>query len=426
MLVEFSVENFKSIKEKVTLSMLASSDDSNESNIIHTDKVKGKKLLKSAVIYGANASGKTNLIEALSFMDDFVKNSHNFQQGEEIPITPFLLDSKNINIPSKFDIIFINNDIKYNYGFLISQKEVIEEYLYSYKTQKPSMMFHRKNTTEIEFTHDKKEQETLFSRTTENKLYLSTAALWNYKPIEEVFKWFNNKLRSTIEIDPEVSMAYTASKCIDDNNFCSFVKNYLSIADFGVHNLKLKKYKIKDIDEIDERLSQEYKKEILKEIKNKDFINIELVHKGLDNNNEPMFVPLAFDDESDGTKKFFSLIGPFLDILADGKVLSIDELSKSLHPILVNFLINLFHKEKININSQLIFTTHDTNLLDLEIFRRDQIWFTEKNPDTGATDLYSLDDVNGVRKDENIQKGYLAGRYGAIPFIGDYSLLCQE
>ena len=421
MLIEFSVENFLSIKDRVTLSLLASADKSLDNNLIKTDVLKKDSLLRSAVLYGANASGKTNVLLALDFLNHLVINSHNNQKGTKIEYSPFKLNRENISIPSQFEVVFIKNNVKYIYGVSITDEKIVDEYLYYYPEGRRATIFERNNTTDYKFTIDKNEQNFLSKRTLENVLYLSNSTQLNYAKTSEAFEWFKDNLRIIGPTDNPTLTEYTIKLLNEDKAFKEYLLKALVEADLG----------ISDISASVETISMEdlptdfpkHLKSILSDDKGElKKIDIKTIHTVHNIEGNEINVQFEFDEESDGTQRMFSLIGPWIDVLINGRILVVDELDTKLHHLLNVFLIKMFHDPSQNkSNAQLIFTTHNTNLLDLDLFRRDQIWFTEKNPDIGSTDLYSLIEFS-PRKDKKIQKGYLAGRYGAIPFISSGKL----
>ncbi|MCK5040237.1 MAG: ATP-binding protein [Candidatus Aenigmarchaeota archaeon] len=405
MLIEFNVENFRSIKEEVTLSMVSTKDASLEDNLIKIDVLKEDSLLKSAAIYGANASGKTNVLLALTLLKGLVTTSHNFQKGDSLEFTPFKLDKKCLTKPIKMSITFIKKGVKYVYGLSFNKEKIISEYLYSYPYKKT--IFERKNTNDYKFMKNKKEQDVLSLRTRPNQLYLSKATLDNYEPLSKIFDWFKEDLRVIISTDYHTLKNYTAGMLKDDSTK-KLILNALAVADVGIDDISRTIEKLTMAD-LPKDMPQELKKLVMNNEKEIKQSKINTIHKG---------VSFDFDEEeSEGTKKIFSLIGPWIDALKNGRILIVDELDVKLHHLLNVFLIKLFHDPTQNKNNaQLIFTTHNTNLLDRDIFRRDQIWFTEKDDKIGVTDLYSLVEYS-PRKDKDVERGYLAGKYGALPFI---------
>ncbi len=422
MLIEFSVKNFLSFKDKVTLSMEKGIGNENLENTI-TNSI--TDLLKTAAIYGANASGKSNILKAFTCAILMIRNSNLISiDGKWDFIKPFLFDENSKNKPSEFEFIFIANNIKYRYFFSADASRIYDETLDAYYSQKPTNIFTRTKTNIYEFSNDKNKLEPLAATNTENKLFLSTATTWNYDKTKDAFLWF----LTTID-------TYTSFNKISDKDLIDYSNNDKELKKFALKLLKESDILIKDIfvDYYEEKKVDRTMKDILTSsllgINEKDKninVNIELEHEVIDENNNTHTYKLNFNDESSGTKVLFAL-APFLKrSFEKTKVIVVDELERSLHPTLVEFIIKLFNNEKINkVNSQLIFTTHATNLLNLEIFRRDQIWFTEKNPNNGISRLYPLDSFS-IRKDENIQKGYINGRYGAVPFINDVDLWLED
>ena len=421
MLIEFNIQNFRSFKEEITLSLVASSDKLLDDNLIKSDLLKKDKLLKSAVIYGPNASGKSNLILALSTLKNLVMSSHKFQKGTKIIYYPFKLDEECLSLPSKLEVVFIKDSIKYIYGVSFNNEKIIEEYLYYYPEGRKALIFERKNTNNYRFTVDKKEQKFISEKTLENVLYLSNSTQMNYKKTSEAFQWFNENLKIIGATDHPQLMDFTIQSLNKNEKLKKIILKALVVADLGINDIfaSFKKVPIEDFP----FAIQEQLKSILPSEEN--FIekmDIKTIHKVLNKNGNEFSVEFDFEEESEGTNRLFSLIGPWIDALYNGRTLIVDELDTKLHHFLNVFLINLFHDPTQNQkNAQLIFTTHNTNLIDLDIFRRDQIWFTEKNPKNGSTDLYSLVEFS-QRNDKNIRKGYLAGRYGAIPFISEERL----
>ncbi|MBW2988799.1 ATP-binding protein [Candidatus Woesearchaeota archaeon] len=410
MLIEFIVENFRSIKERVTLSLVASPDKSLDNNLIEQKALSKDKLLKSALIYGANASGKTNLLLALNFLQALVMKSHTHQKGSKIRFNPFKMEKGCLKKPTKFEIVFIKNGTKYIYGLSFDEEKIINEYLYYYPENRKALIFERSNTNKYKFTIDKKLQDFLSEKTPENVLYLSRSIQLNYKRTAGAFDWFKDNLRvigPTESLQPD----YTAS-LLKDPKLKKTILRALLEADVGIDDVSATVKKI-SADDLPSDIPDEIKSIIISSKFKGEEVKIRTSHKN---------TPFEFNEESDGTRRIFSLIGPWIDALKNGRILVVDELDTKLHHLLNVFLINLFHNTTQNkSNAQLIFTTHNVNLLDQEIFRRDQVWFTEKKSEFGDTDLYSLVEFS-PRKDKNIQKGYLAGRYGAIPFIKEGSI----
>lgn len=394
MLIQFSVENYLSIKDKVVLSMLASKDTEHPEHLI----VDGNKShLKSTVIYGANASGKSNVLNAFWFMVNYVLTSHNQQVHKAIERSPFKFDRETPARPSSFEVIFTADGIRYAYGFSVTDKAVVEEYLYYYPNGRQALIFERKDTTDFRFTVDIEEQSTLKERTSANKLYLSVASNWSYSKVIPVLEWFAS---CQIITKHSVANAYgLEAEQLKDDDYRRIIASMLRVADFGIQSLQVR----------DSEPMPPQSGDI--------FPNVEAVHTVQDTEGNAASYTLNMTEESDGTNSYFKLIGIVKKALDHGTLLVADEMDAHLHPLLTKHLVSLFNSTEFNPNgAQLIFTSHNTNLLDLDVLRRDQIWFTEKDEQTAATDLFSLYDFS-IRKDAKVEKGYLIGRYGAIPFI---------
>ena len=394
MLIQFSVENYLSIKDKVVLSLLASKDTEHSEHLIIDGN---KNYLKSSVIYGANASGKSNVLNAFWFMVNYVLTSHNQQVHKSIDRTPFKFDRETPALPSSFEVIFTANSIRYAYGFSVTDKAVTDEYLYYYPNGRQALIFERKDTTDFRFTVDVEEQNALKERTSANKLYLSVASNWSYSKVIPVLEWFAS---CQIITKHSVADAYgLEAEQLKDDDYRRVIASMLRVADLGIQALQ-----IRDTDPLSTLL-------------NDVFTNIEAVHTVQDTAGNAFSYTLNMTEESDGTNSYFKLIGIVKKALDQGTLLVADEMDAHLHPLLTKHLVSLFNSAEFNPNgAQLVFTSHNTNLLDLDVLRRDQIWFTEKDEQTAATDLFSLYDFS-IRKDAKVEKGYLIGRYGAIPFI---------
>ena len=419
MLIDFSVENFLSVKEEVCFSLLASSDRSLDNNLIAGEKaLKKNSLLRSAVLYGANASGKSNILKAFDHLKHLVITSSKNIPGQKIRFLPFKLDEKYLSKPSKFDINFVQGGIRYNYKVSFTSEKVIDESLYYYPKSKEATIFERTDTINYRFTIDKSKQKGMAERTLENVFYLSNSAQQNYDKTLKPFEWFSNVLNV---IGPTERLdKYATVKLMDkDEKWKNVVLGALVVADLGISDLhaSIKEVTLEDLSKLSpadqnlDNLSFSPKKDHASQI------DLNFFHNGFDEKHNKIGVQFDLDEESDGTQKLFSLIGIWINSLKNGNILVIDELDSKLHPFLCEYLIGMFNNPEINTNnSQLLFTTHNSTFLDQDIFRRDQIWFTEKDAEFGNTNLFSLLEFR-QRRDANIEKGYLAGRYGAVPFI---------
>ncbi len=422
MLVQFTVKNFRSFKDEATLSLVASSikERVDENTLAISENL---SLLKSAVIYGANASGKSNLIQAMKFMKWFVLNSSRETQvsSEKIKTEGFKLHTETEHQPSVFEIIFVYDQIRYRYGFAVTEKEIIEEWLYYVPNKKELEVFTR---TKQEFYLGRhfKSQELLVQekRVRPNALFLSVSAQFNGAIAAQIMEWFSSKFDciSSIYSDHYGGVTLSLSEQEKGKNL---VLEFLKRADIRIENFNIVK-----TDVVYDKLPAELKK-MLRERKSLIQLEVKTAHKKYDSKGNAVGL-VNFDigaEESQGTKKFFELSGPIINTLVEGKVLAIDELDLRLHPRLIRAICELFNSKKLNpYNAQLIFISHNTNVLDKELLRRDQIWFVEKDK-YGASELFSLvefkDAESGkkVRNDASYEKSYLKGIYGAVPCVRD-------
>lgn len=377
MILQFSVKNHRSIKDKAIISLKASSDRTFSENLILPD---GKKrLLPVMAVYGANAAGKSNLIHSILLMKEMVCGKYaKLLKGENLPQEPF--EFSDTNEPTEMEIIFFYKGIKYAYGFSFTKEKIEREYLYHWPNGREALVFSR-NESEFQFRENVQEQIILAKRTTKNRLYLTTSNEWNCAATENAYMWFKNRIEGItadsdkITIDAIRRSGESKAKILEE----------LRYADLGINDIILP---ADDNDEI----------KIIHEINDKRY-------------------SLLLKQESKGTQRFFSRIGSWINAIDNGSVIIVDGIEASMHPLLTRHLIEMIQDSEINEKgAQLIFTTHDTEFLDLNLLRRDQVWFAERNQNDMDTEIYALTDFS-PRKGENVAKGYMQGRYGAIPFI---------
>jgi AAA15 family ATPase/GTPase len=418
MLLNYSVKNFKTFKDESVLNLIASNYDKKtleEDNVIKEDKF-NYRILKSAVMYGANASGKSKLIDSLAFMKDFVLNSSSTQVGDEIEVEPFLLSSESENKPSEFEIIFLHNGELFRYGFEVTKKKVISEWLYNKSKKKEIELFYREgNKYEIHEREFSKGLE-IFKKglVRENALFLSVAAQFNESKAISVIEWFRDELMIISGLREFLYQRYTVSKTKDDE-FKNKILQFLKAADLGIQDFHIQEADLEKEIKINEKLEKIFLKKV----------EVNTMHRKYNSNYEIVEnVSFSLDnEESSGTRKFFALSGPIIDVIENGYTLVVDELDSKLHPNLVTKIVSLFNSKKFNPkNAQIIFNTHNTNLLSEDLFRRDQIWFIEKNI-YGEAKLYSLDDFKNIRKNDSFEDKYLRGKYGAVPYLGFFDSL---
>ena len=395
----------------------AKDDELEETNTFQSEGLNRLGLLRSAVIYGPNAAGKSNFIEAMRSMAQIVSDSATeTQRGDKLAVEPFKLDPETSKSATKFEVVFIADEVRYQYGFRATKEQIVEEWLIAFPKGRPQHWFARlwnekENDYQWEMGNSLLGKKSLWLESTRsNALFLSTAVLLNSQQLQPVYDWFNDTLhtKTVTNWDP----SFTASLCTDPKSKKK-VLNFLRAADIDIQDVTVKK-KLFDENDLPDSLSDDLKAKLAKNMAGKEIIEeLSMLHE----DSTGKLVPFDFSEESDGTQKLFSFAGPWLDTLKNGYVLFVDELHDNLHPKLVQFLIELFHSNETNPNNaQLVFTTHETTILNQQVFRRDQIWFCEKRDDH-ATAVYPLTDFSPRKGRENLELSYLAGRYGALPYV---------
>jgi AAA15 family ATPase/GTPase len=433
MLIQFSVGNFRSFKERATLSMVAANTNARDPLVNQNNTIKVNEhltLLTSTAIYGANASGKSNLVQAFAFMRQLVLlSAKESQAGEPIVVEPFRLSTETEKEPSFFEVVFLVNGIQYRYGFEVDRKQVISEWLFSVPSTKEAKLFVREADIIKPSPKYFKEGEDLEKKTRSNALFLSVVAQFNGEISNSILKWFR-RVGVVSGLDDMSYRGYTIKQVMEGqykNEIVQLVKN-LDIDIDDIKGIKLNMEQVK----FSPNMPEELRALFLKSAKDNGFFTIQTKHTKLDPQGQQVG-SVIFDmdvNESHGTQKAFYLGGPIIDVLSQGKVLFIDEMEARLHPHVTRALIQLFNSIETNPSrAQLIFTTHDTNQLSNKIFRRDQIWFVEKD-NLHASHLYSLAEIkiddNKVRNDASFEDDYLKGRYGAIPFLGGIKKITLE
>lgn len=399
MLVQFLVKNHRSIRDEAVISFYATKDKSLDDSLISMDSK--KQLLPVIAVYGANAAGKSNLLHAIATMQSMVIGERSRpQKGESLPWEPFGFCDSSVPEPTHFEAIFIYQGIKYAYGYSFNEKSIIEEYLYHWPNGREALIFSREEKG-YEFRENVAEQNVLAGRTPENRLYLVSSNEWNCPQTEKAFSWFRDCVVTNLA--PTADPLDTLLVMDKSKTQRARILRELLLADFGICDVQVKK-----------SIAPEIKRIIM------------MTHRTTDESGNVTEYQLPFEKESTGTQRFFSRIGSWISVVEQGKLLVIDEIEASMHSLLTRRLVEMIQDAKINTKgAQLLFTTHETGLLDLSLLRRDQVWFVERDDKCGETTLYALTDFS-PRKGENIQKGYLQGRYGAIPFISDGGAICEE
>ncbi len=402
MLIRFSFKNFKSFKNENCLDMEATSLKEHEYNVTKTDN---GDYLKVSAIYGANASGKTNVLQAFGYMkrrilvsDDSKKNS----PIDEENIYSFMINDEPIGL--EVEILAKNNKI-YKYGFEVAKDKIISEWLYEKRINKFYSIFERENNNVTMKANKISELINIDEKTLFLNIYSKIDK--NNVDFNNVYEWFINATYLNLG-DPNFEKLINeriSLKILIDENYKKELLKFIKTFDYGIVGIKITPNSVEAVKN------------------NNGVIDLKVIHKGEDGKQ----VALPFDLESNGTRKMFHLFDFFMDALKNEMVLFVDELDAKLHPLLTRYIINLFHNSDTNKgNGQLIYSTHDTVNLNKETFRRDEIWFAEKDKD-GISTIYSLSDyrINDtkVRNDATYNKDYLAGRYGAIPVLEDFNIL---
>lgn len=416
MLLEFRVKNYKSIRDEQVLSLVASADSElMDSHLALTGIKSVPRVVRSVVVYGPNASGKSTLLFALHYMRSVVAESASLiQPGQTYNVQPFRLNAQTVNEPSEFELSFVMNGTRYQYAFAMTTERIVSESLLMYRTSKPTQLFNRQLQNDgesytYEFSSYLAGSRKLWQESTRaNALFLSTAAQLNSEQLSPVFRWI---VASIIYLPSGALLNHElTTQMLVTTEGRQAIREFLVAADISISDVQavptkgFRNHVVFSPGDSPKATREE----------------AEFLIPKFSHSYESGEVQFELKDESEGTQRLYGLVAPFLDALRDGKILLVDELDSSLHTLLVRRLVSMFHDTKINASgAQLIFSTHDTSLLDRGLFRRDQIWFTEKDK-SQATCVYPLTDFS-PRKQEAWERGYLMGRYGAVPYLGDFS-----
>ncbi len=394
MLLSFSVENFRCFKDKVTLSMKATADKRHIQNVslLGSENI---KVLKSAGIYGSNASGKTTIIGAIHLMREFIISSNTYGPDQKFSHMPFAFDSDCLTRPSSFEMEFINNGVRFIYGFSYLADRVCEEHLYTYPNRRKKVVFER-NDSVYKFHSDVKLRADISKRMDSKKLYLSFASQFNDLECKTVMEWFSVKLLPMVDYNVDQSLEILFNMIQNDTGFRDLILRALKIADFG----------ITDLSDAPQVINV-----------NSSAVPIKLHNYVVQHTVGGTNTSLPLIAESKGTIRFLAVIGPVIDALLRGTTIVIDEMDLSFHTDLSKWIVGLFcDPEENKNNAQLIFNTHDAELLDQAVVRRDQIWIVSRDYKTSASSLTNLMKLN-IRNDLDIRKAYLNGSLGGAPFI---------
>lgn len=419
MLVEFSVANFRSFHARQTLSLVASSGkELRNTNVVPEPAPATPDLLRSAVMYGPNAAGKSNMLLALAAMHQLVLTSTQIAPGSHFNLAPFAFDKEAAAKPTEFELVFVHNGVRFQYGCSLTRERICAEWLFAWPEGRQQRWFERRwnsrtDKTSWRFGTSLTGQKKVWQDATrDNTLFLATAVQLNAEHLLAPFEWITQRLKP---VGPYARFAPTFSlqHCEQDSEWQKRVIEYLAAADTGIAGMHVERRKMDA--PVPSRTPDASPSRAVQIITNSpEQYDVRFTHRASTGTEGE----IGYDDESGGTQKLFAMAGPWIDVLQNGYVLVVDELDTSLHPSLLRNLVGMFHDPTINRRgAQLVFTTHDTNMLDGDLFRRDQIWFVEKDRDL-QSHLYPLTDFS-PRKQENFERGYLQGRYGALPFIGE-------
>lgn len=426
MLIEFRFKNYRSFRDEAILSMEAVGLGTMKNSLIQYNNM---KLLPGAAIYGKNGGGKSNVIRAFWLGVQFIKNAQRIQHEKaSVPVIPFALNDYSENEPTEFEFDYISNGIKYWYSFAATKEKIIRESLYHAPKGQKAQVFVRKGQ-KFSFTEDKARRKLISETVAENQLFFSIACTMNDSACINAMSWFREDVffsRDYTDIPRQLLEFY------EDSNMLKAISDYAKTADFGIEEMKfeVENKEIKNGLEIPEDIPEGMKAalasfiQVLSETSTNSEgklkmsqIKAKSQHRGIDSNGDGRFYSLELEDESDGTRKLMSLAPAIESVLKRGGVLLVDELERELHPMLVNYVVAKFQSKKSNPKgAQIIFTTHDTELMNLEYIRKDQIYFADKNRMDGSSELYSVTDFT-TKTADNIRKGYLVGKYGATPNI---------
>lgn len=426
MLIEFRFKNYRSFRDETILSMEATGLGTFKNSLISFN---GLKLLPGAAIYGKNGGGKSNVIRAFWLAAQFIKNAQRTQHEKaSIPVIPFALNDYSSSEPSEFEFIYTLEGTKYWYFFSATREKIFSESLYHAPKGQKALVFAREGQR-YSFTEDKARRKLVSEAVAENQLFFSVACTMNDSVCSNAMRWFRERLffsRDYSDI-PRQLLDYS-----NDTNMLKAISDYAKSADLGIEDMlfEINSNEVDDETALPDNIPEDIKTALaqflhtLSETSNNSEVRLKMgevtaisKHKGRNKNGNSQLYSLELADESDGTRKLMSIAPAIESVLANGGVLLVDEIERELHPMLVDFVVSKFQSKKSNLNgAQIVFTTHNTELLNMELLRKDQLYFVDKNQEDGASELYSISEF-ATRTTENIRKGYLLGKYGATPNV---------
>lgn len=438
MLIKFYCSNFKSIKDEIAFNMFAGSYKRHENHLI---PYQDKNILRTSAIYGTNGSGKTNILLALDFVKKLVvKGTRDINEKLNLPVFK-LSDCK--DLPSTFEVDFLTNEKRFSYKLKLLANTFLEEELFEYRNNQKTTIFSRKKegqTTTLAILpntnkgqKDKLREEIYAEELRDNQSFFNEGVVnKQITEFSEPFNWFKDQLKYISFEDFETNNVGLAATFLEDPDFLRASRSIIQDAKVGILDFKLIEYSVPELKSLGVKFPKKIEEDFflrddfsiefafegdLYSSFRKDgeirFVKISTIHEDINGNS----VEFKFDEESKGVQRLFQLLPAIYRTIHKGEVFIIDEIETSFHPVLIKEILNLYVESDPSHSGQIIFTTHESHLLDLNLFRQDEIWFCEKDSN-GSTKLYSLSEFK-PRFDKDIRKGYLEGQFGYIPFLGD-------
>ncbi|NLM47158.1 MAG: ATP-binding protein [Firmicutes bacterium] len=428
MLISFKVANYRSFRDEVVLSMLAKGLKERKESLIPYGT---KKVLPAAALYGKNGGGKSNLLRAFWLAVQFVRNAQRTQhENAPVPVQPFLLNDYSRNEPTAFEFTYVQDGVKYVYGFAATRAKIVKEYLYHSPKGQKAVIFER-DGQEFSFpvNREKKKKELISEAVAPNQLYFAVSCTMNYKPCIAAMKWFRESVFFSRDY---TDIPHQIIQHAEDPGILKAIVSAAQKADLGIQDMffEIRDKELSKDEILPDNMPEEIKKALhglmqaLMSAPNEAETRLKVSelkaisrHYGISKSGKKKYFSLNLADESDGTKHLMALAPAIEKTLSTGGILLVDEIEKDMHPLLVEYIIARYQSKNSNkTGAQIVFTTHNTELLNMEVLRRDQIYFVDKDNESGVSELYNLTEFS-PHTDENIHKGYLAGKYGATPIL---------
>lgn len=428
MLIRFRFGNYRSFRDENILSMEAKGNGEYKNCLLPYKK---RGILPAIAVFGKNGGGKSNVIRAFWLGVQFIRNAQKTQHEKaEVPVRAFALNDYSKECPTEFEYEYLQDNVKYIYGFSATKKEIKKEYLYAAPKGQKSVIFSREGQ-EFLFpaNGEKKMKEMIAEAVAPNQLFFSIACVMNYQPCIAAMEWFREYVHFSKDYAdiPQQLLEHG-----EDANMLKSIVTYAKQADVGIEDIsfEIKNQEISAQDSLPDNLPQGMVMALkqfaaaLKDSSESAEMNLKIggvktssMHRGINHAGKEELFALELADESEGTRRLMSLAPGMEQVLQQGGVLMVDEIDRELHPLLVEFIVSKFQSPQTNPgHAQIIFTTHDTELLNMEILRKDQVYFVDKNKKSGVSELFNLTELP-VRTNDNIRKAYLVGKYGAVPDV---------